>query len=244
MLHLMKIRTYDELTAVADPAWPVLQQLITTATVAVSVLPPRDLEAGQRTLYRLQVTARSFLGALAVHCGAIMVDHGWLRLLGSGLDGLPSLAEANGMDEPMEQSIPPGHLVVAYDVLGGTFAVNGGGLLGKPGEVCYLGPDTLEWTPTGLPGHSAFVQWALSGGLAAMSAHLRWTGWEQQADVAAPGEGIMTYPPLWAAEARDGSPVSRSIVPLAELMAWHDESARQLSSLPDGQTVRVKVTDD
>ena len=33
-------------------------------------------------LSRLQVTARSMMGALALSSGGMLVDHGWVRLLG------------------------------------------------------------------------------------------------------------------------------------------------------------------
>lgn len=204
------------------------------------VVPSRHAADGPRTLYRLQVSTGSTLGALAACCGAIVVDHGWLRLLGSGVDGLPGLAEANGLDEPGEQSAPPGHLVVAHDVVGGTFAVNGGSLPGDPGEICYFGPDNLRWTAVGLPGHSALIRWALSGGLADTFADLRWPGWEQQAQTAGPGQALFTYPPLWAAES-GGSAAQRSIVPLSEVLDSRDEFARQLGDTPDGQLVRIKI---
>jgi hypothetical protein len=54
-------------------------------------------------------------------------------------------------------------LTVGFDVLGGRFAVNGGGLPGQPGEVCYWGPDTLAWTALGA-GYSQFARMVLSGG--------------------------------------------------------------------------------
>ncbi len=240
----MRVRDYDELAAAADPAWPVIEQLAAAAAVPVNVVPSGDADSGPRTLYRLQVTVHSFLGAVAGHCGAILVDHGWLRLLGSGLDGLPSLSDANGLGEPTERSTAPGHLIVAYDVLGGTFALNGGGLPGEPGEICYLGPDTLAWTPIGLPGHSGLVQWALAGGIEETFADLRWPGWEEQAEAARPGQGITAFPPLWAAESRDGSAVSRKIISLAELVACHAETARQLAELPDGGRVQIRITQD
>ena len=81
-------------------------------------MPPRDPHEATTALFRLQVTTHSTLGALAANCGAVLVDGGWLRLLGSGVEGLPSLPEANGLGEPGETSGPLGHLVVGYDVLG------------------------------------------------------------------------------------------------------------------------------
>ncbi|MBT2566327.1 DUF2625 family protein [Arthrobacter sp. ISL-85] len=44
---------------------------------------------------------------------------------------------------------PPGHLVVAYDVLGVLFTINSDDLTAQPGKSATWGPDTLEWTPLG-----------------------------------------------------------------------------------------------
>jgi hypothetical protein len=240
----MKLRSAGELAATADPGWPHVLELIAEAAVPVQVVPPTDATAGARTLSRLQVTTRSTLGALAINCGAMLVDHGWLRLLGCGLVGLADLAEANGLGEPSPRTTSPGHLVVGYDVLGGTFAVNGGGLPGDPGEVCYFGPDTLTWTPIGLSGHSALLQWALAGGLAGTFADLRWPSWQPDVSAVAPGQGLFVYPPLWAAEARSSSTVKRSAVPMTELLGSHQEFARQLADVNEGSAVRVQITED
>src|SRR5258708_4689357 len=100
--------------------WPYIERLVAEAVVPARILPPPEGGAGLRALFRLQVTAASTLGAMAVSCGAILIDHGWLKLLGAGQDALAGLAEANGLGEPGPDSAPPGHLVVAYDLLRGT----------------------------------------------------------------------------------------------------------------------------
>lgn len=122
-----------------DPAWPQWLELVRLA-LAPAVVLPIARQAGLEVLFRLQVTARS-MGALALNSGG-------LRLLGGGSGELPDLAAANGLGPP-GASGPPPWLTVGFDVLGGRFAVNGGGLPGQPGEVCYWGPDTLAWTPLG-----------------------------------------------------------------------------------------------
>ena len=45
----------------------------------------------------------------------------------SGHGGLPDLATANCLSDPTGTSAPPPKLTVAYDVLGGQFAIDGGG---------------------------------------------------------------------------------------------------------------------
>ncbi|MBK9577976.1 MAG: DUF2625 family protein [Fibrobacteres bacterium] len=90
-------------------------------------------------LVQLQVTTRSPMGAIVYETGGILVDHGWLRILGSGhprLDrGLFGWNQGRTIHKPGE---PPSHLLIADDLLGGYFAVNAGGLGTKMGKVHYL----------------------------------------------------------------------------------------------------------
>jgi hypothetical protein len=48
-----------------------------------------DRAAGERALVGLQVTSQSPLGAIALETGGLLVDHGWIRVLGGGSPRLP-----------------------------------------------------------------------------------------------------------------------------------------------------------
>jgi hypothetical protein len=101
----------------------------------------------------------------SLRSGDILVDHGWLRLLGSGHARLPdTLLTWNGLGEPAMGPPLEGAFVVAVDVLGGVFALNGGGL-GSDTGIHYFAPDSLRWEALG-SSHLAFVEWALTGDLA------------------------------------------------------------------------------
>jgi hypothetical protein len=180
---------------------------------------PIEQPKGENALLRLQVTAHSTLGALALHTGGVLVEHGWLRLLGGGSADLPAINEPE----------TPGFLVVALDVLGGRFAINGGALPGSPGEICYFGPDALEWQPLGAA-HSAFVSWSVGGALDSFYEQLRWPGWQDELARLGPGQGLSFFPPLWSKEGRASlAQTSRKPVPLAELVSEHEDAARQLA---------------
>jgi hypothetical protein len=68
----MQIRSAGELPSPEVPAWPVIASLMSDTSVDAVVLPPRDGAAGAQTLFRLQVTAGSTLGALAAYSGAVL----------------------------------------------------------------------------------------------------------------------------------------------------------------------------
>ena len=202
--------------------WPELGRQIREASVEVEVLPVDDAQ-GRAVLQELQLTQRSTLGAIAANTGGLLIDSGWLRVLGGGSSGLPSLSDANTAGRPQS------HVIVAFDVIGGRFAIDGGGLGVTAGEVCYWGPDTLSWSGIG-GGHSAFIAWALNGGLAEFYGSLRWNGWQEDSSSLPVDQGWSLYPPPFSKEGQDANAVSRAAVPLTELRYFYAEAARQFDS--------------
>ncbi|SOD67712.1 Protein of unknown function DUF2625 [Streptomyces zhaozhouensis] len=244
MGHNMNMRGLEELTGVPEPAWPRLVSRVSSATVPLEIVPV-DAALGRATLLQLQVTARSYLGAFALHCGGLLLDDGWLRVFGSATPrnphGLPSLARVNAFPDDLVPGWRPGSgLVLAQDVVGGVFALNGPepeavGRPGLPGEVIYFAPDTLGWTALDVA-HQEWFDWLLTGGSAAFYRDVRWPDWRAETKaLATAGEGLSVVPPLWSREARaDLSGTSRRPVPMGELLGVHQEYARQLTGADPG----------
>jgi uncharacterized protein DUF2625 len=236
--YAQPMRPVAELIDTKDPGWPLVQDWIRKATVPVEVLPVVRAD-GERTLHALQVTSRSPMGALALESGGLLIDHGWVRFLGGGAERMKgTLASWNGLDGTKPPQLP--YLVVAYDAIGGVFAVNGGGLEGKPGAVFYFAPDSLAWEDLGL-GYSALLQAALAGKLTKFYEGTRWIGWEKEVGAASGDEGWSFYPPLWTREGRKQA--SRKKVPMKELWALEQEMKRQLDAkgVKNGERVKIEV---
>jgi hypothetical protein len=215
----MSMRTLEELVTTQDPAWPLVQDWIRTASNAVDVLPV-DRDAADAALLQLQVTTRSPMGAIVYQTGGLLVDHGWLRILGSGSSRLPR--SLPGWNEGKSEQF----LLLADDVLGGFFAIDGGGLTGALGKVHYFAPDSLDWQDLEST-YSEFVVFALSGDLERFYQESRWPAWREEiADL--PGDrALSVYPFLWA----EGPPIaerSRRPVPIAELWELQQDIRRQL----------------
>lgn len=234
---IQPVRLFENLTATQEPAWPELQRLVREASVTVEVLAP-DEATGRRTLEQLQVTTRSYLGAVVVHTGGLLVDNGWLRIYGSPSSDepgrMPSLAAVNDFPPAPEDGWLPVHgLVVAHDVLGGTYVLNGHdpeavARPGKPGEMIYLAPDTLQWERLE-GGHSAWLAWVLDGGLTDFMKGLRWDRWDAETRSLSGDRGLNFFPPLWTREAhKDLGATSRASVPMAELVGLARSTATQI----------------
>ena len=138
----MRRRTLAELTTTDEPAWPLVQGWIAQAKNQVEVLPPADTRGD--TLVGLHVTTRSPMGAIAYETGGILVDHGWVRLLGSGNPRLPRDIVGWNRERgvPLDRGAPP-FLLIADDVVGGFFALDGGAW-GTPHHIHYFTPNTLH----------------------------------------------------------------------------------------------------
>lgn len=163
------MKSLEDLIDNHDSALPLVKDMLAEATRNHQLLPPSADNA--RVLFALQVTTRSTLGAIAYETGGLLIDHGWLRVLGSGHRQLSrNLADWN-------DGRGQGYLLVADDAVGGFFAINGGGLGDDVGAMYYWAPDTLQWEPLEI-GYSDFLGWALSERIADFYDGLRWTSWQ------------------------------------------------------------------
>ncbi|MGD9684448.1 MAG: DUF2625 family protein [Candidatus Obscuribacterales bacterium] len=219
MADLQK-RTLDELINKEEPGWPVVQEWLSEAVNHVEVLPV-DLNRRDEALLSVQVTTRSPMGAIVYETGGILVDHGWIRILGSGH---PRLSRSIGKWNLEATGVEAGHyplLLVADDVLGGFFAIDRGDALGKAGEVLYCPPDTSEWESTE-GGYSDFIWFCFTGDLEGFYSGFRWDGWESEVQALDGDQGFNVYPPLFA----EGGPLgerSRAAVPIKALYTLYAE---------------------
>lgn len=205
----------------SESAWPEVLAAVAAAPYPVEVLPA-DSGAAQRCLMALGMTTRSWLGAVVGHSGGLLVDHGWLRVLGSGSGRLP--------DVVTEATPAAGVLIVGYDVLGGQFAWLQRST-GAPPTVHYFGPDDLAWQDLE-QGYADWLHAVVAGSLSRFYDTLRWPGWAREVSALELDQGIHTWPPPSAVEGGDLSIVSRKAIPMTELVSFHHELARQLGQQP------------
>ncbi len=158
LLSILKLATYsqnemqtvDQLINKTEPGWPLVQNWISKAKNKVEVLPA-DPSKAKDALYTTQVTTRSPMGAIVYSSGGLLVDGGWIRILGSGHQRLNrTLSDWNKGKSFKEFGEVPSFLLVADDAAGGFFAINAGGLGNDEGKVYYLSQENLEWEPLDL----------------------------------------------------------------------------------------------
>ncbi|MBH8558219.1 DUF2625 domain-containing protein [Hymenobacter negativus] len=216
-----KMRSLTELINTQEPGWELVQVWIKAAKNNVQVLP-RTAAKADSALLAAQVTTRSPMGAVIYETGGIIVAGGWLRILGSGSRFLNR--DMMGWNKGKQQGL----LLVADDVLGGFFAINGGAFgQASLGKMYYLAPDGLEWEPLEF-GYSDFLVFCFSGNLDKFYDGLQWKGWQKEIAQLDGDHGIFCLPPLFTKEGKDLNKVSRKPVPIAELWGLHNDFRQQL----------------
>jgi hypothetical protein len=183
-----------------DPAWPDVLRWIQAARNSVELLPP-DRDRREEIRRVVGVSLESALGAVIEETGGILVDHGWLRILGSGSAAVPRFARPDRK-----------WILVADDVVGGVFALHP-----PEGEVRYLAPDTLDWEPLGTK-YSAWFRWCLTESLDGFYHAYRGGDWKARVRTLESQQGFSIQPPPWA----KGDPYPErnwKPVPMTELYA-------------------------
>ena len=213
------MRSLDELIDRNDPAIELVRQWVHAADVDCEILPA-SIE-NERVLCEVQVTTRSTLGAIAYETGGILVDHGWLRFLGSGHATFPrNLADWN-------EGRSQGFCLVADDAVSGFFAINGGALGDDSGNMYYWAPDSLVWEPMGF-GFTDFFRWSLTSCVTDFYRNLRWATWRQDIAELPFDRCFAYYPFLWTKEGSIKDSDRRS-VPVVEAFDLKADMLRQLN---------------
>jgi hypothetical protein len=207
-----------ELINLDDPGFPLVRQWAAAAVRPVEFLPPSD--AREQALVQTQVTTRSPMGAIVYETGGILVDGGWLRLLGSGHARLARTLPA------WNAGRSDGFYLVADDVIGGFFAINGGALGGDVKNLYYFAPDSLDWEPLEV-GYSGFLQWAFSGKLDEFYGWIRWAEWDRDIRTLHGDRCYAFYPFLFTKEGKGGHG-RRAEAPVEEAWGLQMDLRKQL----------------
>lgn len=222
-----KMQSLDELINTTDPAWPLIQKWVDSAKNKVEVLGFDSVNA-KNALFNAQVSTYSSLGAVIYNSGGIMVDNGWLRILGSGNERLNrSVPEWNKGKSIKEFGDKPDYLLVADDAVGGFFAINYGAFGEDLKAIYYLAPNSLQWESLGL-GYTEFIRFCFDSDLSAFYKGLRWSTWNK---FIAKLDGSKSYsfqPYLWTKEGMDIEKCSRKLVPTEQLFQFVLTNQREL----------------
>jgi hypothetical protein len=222
-----KMRPVNELTNNKNLGWKDIQEWSAKATNKLEILPA-DPQKAKDALYQTQVTTDSAMGAVVYKTGGILVDDGWIRILGSGnakLDrSLPGWNKGKSFKEFGEK---PAFLLVADDALGGFFILNGGALGTDLGKMYYLSPDNLQYEALDIS-YSEFLLFCFNNDLNKFYEGSRWEKWREEVSKLNGDKVFNFYPFLWTEEGQDINKTSRKIIPVEEQYGFNIDIRKQM----------------
>jgi Protein of unknown function DUF2625 len=222
-----KMRPLSALINTKEPGWALVKTWIDTAKNKVEILPADSSKAGI-ALYETQVTTRSPMGAIIFGTGGLLIDGGWIRILGSGSPRLPrSLPDWNRGKTFKEFGDSPPFLLIADDAKGGFFLLNGGGLGKDLGKVYYFSPDDLEFEALDLT-YSDFLLFCFNNDLEDFYKPNRWKGWQKDIAKLAGDQAYHIFPPLFSKEGKDIEKDTRNPIPIEELYNYQLDMRRKI----------------
>lgn len=223
-----KLISLDKLINKTDPAWPLIQKWIDSAKNKVEVLPVDTAKANQ-VLYNAQMTTYATLGSVIYNTGGIMVDNGWIRILGSGSERLTrDVAEWNKGKTIKEYGDNVPYLLVADDAIGGFFAINYGGLGKDVKNMYYLEPNSLTWQPLGA-GYGEFLIFCFDSDLSKFYKGLRWSTWNQFIGNLEDTKTYSFRPYLWEA-GTDIEKCTRKLVGIEKMYRFNIMKSKELNA--------------
>lgn len=221
------MRTLDELINKDESGWDIVSDWISKAANNIEVLP-KDQKRAEETLVQAQVTTRSLMGAIIYETGGILIDNGWIRILGSGSEKMNrTLSEWNKGKTFAEYGEVPPYLFIADDAIGGLFAINGGFLGKDAGNIYYFAADSLEWFPMEIS-YTEFLLFCFEGKLDQFYEDVRWNSWNDDVKNLGADHAYTFYPFLWTEEGQDVNKVERTVVSIEEAYNFNLDMKEQM----------------
>jgi hypothetical protein len=222
-----KMRPVGELINTKEPAWYLVKQWIDSAKNKVAILTVDSVQA-KDALYKTQVTTRSPMGAIVYNTGGLLIDDGWIRILGSGNTKLKrTLPQWNQGKTFKKLGEAPSSLLIADDIMGGFFFLNGGALGKDLGKVYYFSPDNLKYEPLDLS-YTDFLIFCFNTDLDDFYKGYRWKNWQTEVSKLSGDEAFSFSPSLWSKQGKDFDKVTRKVISIDELYTFNMSMRKQL----------------
>ena len=222
-----KMRPVNELINTTNPGWPVVKDWIESAKNKVEILTADSAKA-KDALFKTQVTTRSPMGSVVYMTGGILVDDGWIRILGSGNPKLNrTLPDWNKEKSIKKFGEASPFLLVADDAIGGFYLLNGGGLGKDLGKIYYFSPDNLTYEPLDLT-YSDFLQFCFNNDLDKFYKGKRWTKWRDEVSKLEGDKVFSFYPTLWSKEGKNINKNTRKVISIEEQYNLNIDTRKQL----------------
>jgi Protein of unknown function DUF2625 len=210
--------TRDMLAARHCPGWDDVMSIIGSSINEYKILPVEDSAKAVENLYDLQISTRQHLGAIIYKTGGIVVDHGWIRIFGSG----SVLLNRNIVDYSIDKGLTPGidkpkgMAIIADDVLGGFYAINYGDLGVDINSVYYFGADGLSYERMNMT-YREFLVFCFNTKLDNWYDGYRWNNWQKEIPETNYNQSLDAKPRLYDPKFTDLETMPKNWMPVLQL---------------------------
>jgi hypothetical protein len=212
------MKPLSELLNILDPGMPHVLEWLANGVVPYEILPKAF--DSDKILHQTQVTIKSPMGAIVYETGGILIQGGWIKILGSGHEKIPRTLPT------WNKNRTDGYYLFADDFVGGFYAINGGVFGPNHGIVYYWAPDSLEWISMEM-NYSNWITWCVSDNCMEFYMDLRWESWQKDLLDSSPEKCVSFYPFLWTKEGSiDNS--HRGLIPIQEAFDFKVDLVKQL----------------
>lgn len=149
------------------------------------------------------------------YASRINIDN-WLILLGNDTEDVKGIEYYNNINN-IKHILSDNWRIVAYDVVGGIFALEVDDKDKINNSIWYFAPDTLEWESLEM-NYAQFVAWVFQGNTDEFYEYMRWETWGNDCEKVSLEQGVLIYPFLWASEC-DIEKASKKVVPIEEIFS-------------------------
>lgn len=215
-----KLKTADQLINYADPGWKPIKALIDSAVNKVQIMPV-DTNQARGAMEELQIGTDNALGTVIYMTGGLLIEQGWIRILGSGSNKLTRAVPSWNKGKTLtEETVKPPYLLVADDALGGFFAMNLGGLGNDGRKMYYLCPWTLQWQALGMS-YKEFLQFCFESDLEEFYKPYMSKNWKFDVELLPTDKCYSYVPPLWSKEGKNYAKSVRKYIPIEDQYTYN-----------------------
>jgi hypothetical protein len=220
-----KMIPVDQLIDTNQTGWHKVERLLASSKNKIEILPA-EKERADSVIFLSQISTKTELGGVIHNTGGILIDNGWIRILGSGSKqlnrNLPHWNKGRSMADFGDSSA---FTLIADDAVGGFYAINNGGIeKDHINRVYYYGPNSLKWQVTGLS-YAEFIIFCISDGLKNFYRDFRWNGWQEEVAKLDGNQVVSCYPLLWTKEGRELK-CNRKVVSVQKLWSMYQSGNR------------------
>ena len=220
------MKTLHELIQLETSTYQELLELQHNATSRTTFLTLDNVVEAEDALLLYQAPTNSYFGTIIYKTGGVLINDGWLRILGGGSSKLSPIHVWN---HRLTNRIDY-QLIIAYDVLGGYFFIENKENDSASSVVFYFSPQNFTVSSVAV-NYKTFIQYCFTEQLTEFYKNYYWATWQQDIQ-SLPTDHIFDFtPPLWTTEGKSIAYSLKTSIPIQTQLNYTIALSRGLEDI-------------